>query len=98
DCPDQNACSKPSAALRKRANSMVLSMAIAHTHTEHMSSPLMTVLTSQCACQNRWKSDKSEEVNGKADVVRSAAFIGASFQQSARTNDGGSALRRDQRQ
>ena len=62
-------------------------MAIAHTQTEQTSSPIITVLTIQCACQNRCKSDRSEEVNGKADDATSAGFIGASFRRSDRADD-----------
>ena len=62
-----------------RANSKVLSMAIAQTHTEQTIRPTITVLTSQWACQNRWNSDRSEDVNGRADAVMSAGFMGASF-------------------
>ena len=54
--------------LRMRANKNVLSIAIAQTQTEQTIRPVITVLTSQWACQNRWNSDRSEEVNGKADA------------------------------
>ena len=57
-------------------------MAIAQTQTEQTISPIITVLTSQWACQNRWNSDRSEDVNGKADGTMSAGFMGASFPRS----------------
>src|SRR5437879_3560168 len=54
---------------------MVLSITIAHTQIEATKSPTMTVLTSQCACQNKVSSDRSEEVSGNADCARSAGFM-----------------------
>src|SRR5690349_18639217 len=65
-----------------RVNNRVLSIAIAQTQTEQTISPIITVLTSQWACQNRWNSDRSEDVNGKADGTMSAGFMGASFPRS----------------
>ena len=59
-------------------------MAIAQTQTEQTIRPHITVLTSQWDCQNRWNSDRSEEVNGKADAEMSAGFMGASFRRSDR--------------
>src|SRR5581483_8112447 len=46
-------------------------MAIAQTQTEQVSSPIITDLTSQCACQNSVNRDTSVEICG-----RSAGFIG----------------------
>src|SRR5262245_5763225 len=54
---------------------MNLSITIAHTHTEANSRPSMTVLTSQCACQNRANSERSEEVSGSTDCATSPGFI-----------------------
>src|SRR6266481_1131984 len=50
---------------------MILSTAIAHTHTEHTSSPTITPLTIQCACQNSVSNERSEEVSGRADCATS---------------------------
>ena len=44
-----------------------------------ISSPTITVLTTQCACQNSANSDRSEEVSGSTDCATSAGFIGTSF-------------------
>ncbi len=66
---------------------MVLSMTIAQTQTEQETSPIITALTSQWACQNKWNSDRSEELNGMADAEMSAGFMGASFRQSSRAYD-----------
>src|SRR5690242_6173777 len=65
-----------------RVNNTVLSIAIAQTQTEQTINPSITVLTSQWACQNRWNSDRSEDVNGNADGTMSAGFMGASFPRS----------------
>src|ERR1041385_4036899 len=70
DSPDQNACSKRSMALRVREYKKILSIAIAHTQTEHASSPSMTALTIQCACKNSAISDTSA-----ATGASSAGFI-----------------------
>src|SRR4051794_19627161 len=64
-------------ARRIRPNSSVLSMAIAHTQTEQMISPIITALTIQCACQNRLNSERSEEVSPICG--RSAGFIAYPF-------------------
>src|SRR5688500_4477160 len=52
---------------------------MAQTHTEQIISPIMTVLTTQCACQNRVNRDRSEEVSGRADCAMSAGFMESSF-------------------
>ena len=44
-----------------------MSIAIAQTHTEHLSRPSITNLTTMCACQNSAISDTSEEAAGKAE-------------------------------
>src|SRR6516164_1333110 len=75
DWPDQNASSKWSPARRNRANNSVLSMAIAHTQTEQTSRPAITDSTIQCACQNRWNSERLEDVSGATDEEMSAGFI-----------------------
>src|SRR5271169_4210795 len=80
DWPDQNACSKWSPALRMRENSMVLSMAMAQTQTEHTNSPTMTDSTIQWACQNRWNSDRFDDVNGATDCAMSPGFMERPFQ------------------
>ena len=46
-------------------------MAIAQTQTEQISSPTMTVLTIQWACQNSVNSERSEEVSGSTDCATS---------------------------
>src|SRR5579872_6117062 len=66
-------------ARRVRANSTVLSMAIAQTHTEQNKSPIMTDLTIQWACQNSVKSERSDDVSGSTDCATSAGFMGTSF-------------------
>src|SRR5271169_5015013 len=50
---------------------MNLSTAIAHTHTEHTSSPTITPLTIQWACKNSVSNERSEEVSGRADCATS---------------------------
>src|SRR3954469_6920899 len=70
DSPDQNACSNRSIARRVREYKKILSIAIAHTHTEHASSPSITAFTIQCACQNSAISDTSA-----ATGASSAGFI-----------------------
>ena len=62
-----------------RAKSTVLSMAMAQTQTEQTSSPIMTALTIQWACQNRVSSERSEDVSGSTDCATSAGFMGTSF-------------------
>jgi hypothetical protein len=52
-----------------------LSIAIAHTHTEHASNPSMTAFTIQWACKNNAISDTSVDASGKADCATSAGFI-----------------------
>src|SRR5579862_356872 len=54
-------------------------MAMAQTQTEQPSSPSMTVLTIQCACQNSVNSERSAEVSGSTDCATSVGFIGTSF-------------------
>src|SRR5450755_4164305 len=54
-----------------RVNRMVLSTAIAHTHTEQTSSPTITPLTIQWACKNSVNNERSEEVSGRADCATS---------------------------
>src|SRR6476659_9168380 len=54
---------------------MNVSITIAHTHTDANSRPSMTVLTSQCACQNSANSERSEEVSGSTDCATSPGFI-----------------------
>ena len=56
-----------------------MSIAIAQTQTEHTSSPTMTALTIQWACQNSVNSERSEEVSGSTDCATSAGFMGTSF-------------------
>src|SRR5208282_2583645 len=75
-----------------RENSLVLLTTMAQTQTEQMISPTVTVLTTQWACQNRWNSERSEDVNGKADGTMSAGFMGASFRRSDRGHDRSGAL------
>src|SRR6516164_7180500 len=75
DWPDQNASSKWSPARRSRANNSVLSMAIFHTQTEQTSSPTITDSTIQWACQNRWNSERLEDVSGATDEEMSAGFM-----------------------
>src|SRR6185437_10287433 len=79
DWPDQKACSKRSIARRVRVYMTVLSIAIAHTQTEQTNSPIITVLTIQCACQNNVNSERSDEVSGSTDCATSAGFMGTSF-------------------
>src|SRR5690242_19770185 len=62
-------------ALRVRAKRIVLSTTIAHTQMDATSSPIITILTIQWACQNNVKSDRSEEVSGSADCATSAGFM-----------------------
>src|SRR5665647_2303471 len=64
---------------RVRLNRTVLSIAIAQTQTEHTSSPTITVLTIQWACQKSVNSERSDEVSGSTDCATSAGFMGASF-------------------
>ena len=66
-------------ARRVRVKSTVLSIAIAQTQIEQISSPTMTVLTIQWACQNSVNSERSEEVSGSTDCATSAGFMGTSF-------------------
>src|SRR5712671_4944857 len=54
---------------------MSLSTTIAQTQTDAASSPIITHLTSQCACKNNVISDRSEEVSGKTDWATSPGFI-----------------------
>ena len=54
---------------------MNLSTTIAQTQTDAISSPIITHLTSQCACQNNVISDRSEEVSGSTDCATSPGFI-----------------------
>src|SRR5579862_5030320 len=68
-----------------RLNNMVLSMAMAQTQTEQISSPTITVSTIQWACQNRWNSDRLDDVNGATDCAMSPAFMGVPFR-SGRAN------------
>src|SRR5215467_8248707 len=75
DWPDQNASSKWSPARRSRANRNVLSIAIFQTQTEQTNSPAITDSTIQCACQNRWNSERLEDVSGATDEEMSAGFI-----------------------
>ena len=80
--------------------STVLSMAIAQTQMEQTSSPTITVLTTQWACQNSVKSDRSEEVSGSTDCATSAGFMGTSFRaaiRSRRTNRRGAIVRNQRR-
>src|SRR6202162_4529116 len=84
DWPDQNACSKWSPALRMRENSMVLSMAMAQTQTEHTRSPTIIDLTIQRACQNKWNSDRLDDVNGATDCAMSPGFMERPFQRAGR--------------
>ena len=72
------------AGLANARNSMVLSMAIAQTQTEQTSSPTMTALTIQWACQNRWNSDRFDDVNGATDCAMSPGFMERPFQRSGR--------------
>ena len=50
-------------------------MAIAHTQTEQTISPAITDSTIQWACQNRWNSDRLEDVSGATDEEMSAGFM-----------------------
>src|SRR5215472_4527076 len=75
DWPDQNASSKWSPARRSRANRNVLSIAIFQTQTEQTNSPAITDSTIQCACQNRWNSERLEDVSGATDEEMSAGFM-----------------------
>jgi hypothetical protein len=45
----------------------ILSIAIAQTQTEQASSPIITALTTQWACQNSAISETSVDASGKAD-------------------------------
>jgi hypothetical protein len=54
----------------------ILSIAIAHTHTEQANNPSMTALTTQWACMNSAISETSLEASGNADCATSAGFIG----------------------
>src|SRR5712671_1242150 len=54
---------------------MSLSTTIAQTQTDAASSPIITHLTSQCACKNNVISDRSEEVSGNTDWATSPGFI-----------------------
>src|ERR1700682_4350817 len=54
---------------------------MAQTQTEHASSPTMTVLTIQWACQNSVNKERSDEVSGSTDCATSAGFIWKSFGQ-----------------
>ncbi len=85
DWPDQNVCSKRSMERLVRLNSTILSMAIAQTQTEHTSSPSITALTTQWACQNSVNSERSEDVSGSTDCATSAGFISTSFSLSGQT-------------
>src|ERR1700722_14054099 len=49
-----------------RANSKVLSMAMAQTQTEHTKSPTMSASAIQWACKNRWISDRFDDVRPDA--------------------------------
>src|SRR5437763_5513155 len=62
-------------ACRVLAKSTVLSMAMAHTQIEAISSPSMTALTMMWADQNNPKIDRSEDVSGNADCATSAGFM-----------------------
>src|SRR5579884_1867935 len=59
-------------------------MKIAQTQTEHTSSPIITLLTIQWACQNSVKSERSDDVSGSADCATSG-FIRTSFRNPAVT-------------
>src|SRR6187397_1869852 len=50
-------------------------MAIAQTQTDAASRPIMTHLTSQCACRSSLNSERSEEVSGNTDCATSPGFI-----------------------
>ena len=55
-------------------------MAMAQTQTEQTSSPTMTALTIQWACQNSVNSERSDDVSGSTDCATSAGFFtGTSF-------------------
>ncbi len=81
----------------ERMERWLLVLAIAHTQTEQTIRPHITVLTSQWDCQNRWNSDRSEDVKGRADAEMSAGFMGASFRRSGQAMTGAARRRRDQR-
>src|SRR5262249_15549132 len=49
-------------------------MAIAQTQTEQIIRPIITDLTSQCACQNKLNNERSEELSPGS---RSVGFIGS---------------------
>ena len=66
-------------------------MAIAHTQTEQTSSPTMTALTIQWACQNSVNSERSDEVSGSTDCATSAGFMGTSFPLSGSVGQTGAA-------
>src|SRR6516165_86201 len=50
-------------------------MTIAQTHTEAISNPSMTTLTTIWAAQNRPKIDRSEELSGSTDCATSTEFM-----------------------
>src|SRR5271163_943702 len=54
-------------------------MAMAQTQTEHTNSPAITDSTIQWACQNRWKSERLDDVNGATDDAMSVGFMGRPF-------------------
>src|SRR5436305_14244211 len=58
---------------------MSLSTTIAQTQTDARSSPIITHLTSQCACRNSVISDRSEEVSGSTDWATSPGFIASAL-------------------
>src|SRR5438477_10361859 len=58
---------------------MSLSTTIAQTQTDAVSSPIITHLTSQCACKNNVISDRSEEVSGSTDWATSPGFIASAL-------------------
>src|SRR3569833_1270576 len=70
---------------------MNLSITIAQTQTEATSRPIMTHLTSQCACRNSVISERSEEVSGSTDCATSPGFI-ASVLRQPRAPNGASRL------
>src|SRR6478672_13654147 len=63
---------------------MSLSTTIAQTQTDAMSSPIITHLTSQCACRNNVISDRSEEVSGSTDWATSPGFIASALRANMR--------------
>src|SRR4029079_10107854 len=54
---------------------MNLSITIAQTQTDATSRPIITHLTSQCACRNSVIKDRSEDVRGSTDWATSPGFI-----------------------